>query len=121
MDLSRYANTVLHIGGHDNARTKHSEFKQKYKSLLKSLSDKNCKLVISGLLSRSGIDMRPYNTILKYMSIQFEAKFIDNHDSFSLASTELPFEYFQVDKVIVEFPGTLLLVQNKKQKLCDLP
>ena len=101
MDLSRYANIVLHVGGHDiDARIKLSEFKQKYISLLKSLSDKNCKLVIYGLLPRRGIDMKPYNTILKELSIQFEAKFIGNHDSFILASGELPIEYFQVDKVI---------------------
>ena len=122
MDLSRYENIVLHIGGHDiDARINHSEFKQKYTSLLESLSDKNCKIVISGLLPRKRINMRPYNIILKELSTQYEVSFIDNHDSFILASGDLPFEYFQDDKVNLKFPGTRLLIQNINKSCVILP
>ena len=58
MDLSRYENIVLHIGGHDiDDRINHSEFKHKYTYLLESLSDTNCKIFISGLLRRKRINM----------------------------------------------------------------
>ena len=122
MDLSRYANIVLHIGGNDiDSRISLSQFKQKYKSLLESLSGKNCKVVISGLLPRRKLDIRPYNSTLKELSAQFEATFIDNHDSFILASGELPFEYFQAGKVNLKFPGTRLLVQNINKSCVILP
>ena len=122
MDLSRYANIVLHIGGNDiDSRISLSQFKQKYTSLLESLSGKNCKVAISGLLPRRKIDIRPYNSTLKELSAQFEATFIDYHDSFILASGELPFEYFQADKVNLKFPGTRLLVQHINKSCVILP
>ena len=122
MDLSRYENIVLHIRGHDiDARINHSEFKHKYTSLLESLSDKKCKVVISGLLPRKRINMKPYNIILKELSTQFDASFIDNHDSFILASGDLPFESFQDDKVNLKFPGTRQLIQNINKSCVILP
>ena len=66
-------------------------------------------------------NVRPYNSTLKELSAQFEATFIDNHDSFILASGELPFEYFQADKVNLKFPGTRLLVQNINKSCVILP
>ena len=66
MDLSRYDKIALNIRGHDvDAKVGPAEFKLKYQSLLNSLTDKNCKLFISGLLPRRGINMKPYNSILK--------------------------------------------------------
>ena len=45
MDLSRYENIVLHIGGHDvDAKTKPEEFKVKYQALLQSLSEVDSKI-----------------------------------------------------------------------------
>ena len=51
MDPSRYDNISLHIGGHDvDAKVGPAEFKFKYQSLLlNSLTDKICKLFVSGL------------------------------------------------------------------------
>ena len=122
MDLSRYESIVLHVGGHDiDAGVNQHHFKQKYESLLRSLSAHNCKLVISGLLPRRRIDMRPFNTILKELSTTFGASYIDNHDSFILASGELPFEYYQSDKVNLKFPGTRLLIQNINKSCVILP
>ena len=55
MDLSRYKNVVLHIGKHDIDTTVDPEsFKTKYASLLMSLSDKGCNVIVSGLLLRGG-------------------------------------------------------------------
>ena len=76
MDLSRYDKIALNIRGHDvDAKVGPAEFKLKYQSLLNSLTDKNCKLFISGLLPRTGINMKPYNSILKELSSKFEANY----------------------------------------------
>ena len=117
MDLSRYEKIVLHVGWHDmDAKIKPSDFKIKYQSLLNSIMDKHGKIVISGLLPRRATNMKPYNNILKEMSSQFKAQFIDNHDSFIMASGKLPFEYFHADRVNLKFPGTRLLIQNINDK-----
>ena len=122
MDLSRYETIVLHIGGHDvDAKVGPTEFKHKYQSLLSSLADKNCKILISGLLPRRGTNMKPYNSILNELSSQFKAQFIDNHDSFIMALGKLHFEYYQADRVNLKFPGTRLLVQNIKDKCKIIP
>ena len=122
MDLSRYKNIILHIGGYDvDAKAKPDQFKAKYQSLLQSLSETESKIYISGLLPRGRIDIKPYNNILKRLSSQFQATFIDNHDSFIMASGELPFEYYQADRTNLKFPGTRLLVRNVNNKCTILP
>ena len=122
MDLSRYKNIILHIGGYDvDAKAKPDQFKAKYQSLLQSLSETESKIYISGLLPRGRIDIKPYNNILKSLSSQFQATFIDNHDSFIMASGELPFEYYQADRTNLKFPGTRLLVRNINNKCTILP
>lgn len=55
------------------------------------------------------------------MSSQFEAQFIDNHDSFIIASGKLLFEYFQADRVNLKFPGTRLIIQNINDKCKIIP
>ena len=120
MDLSRYDKIVLQIGGHDvEAKVRPADFKQKYQSLLKLVSNNKSEIFISGILPRNGTNMKPFNNILKDLSSEFKAKFIDNHDSFVMASGELPFEYFQADRINLKFPGTRLLVQ-KINSFCQI-
>ena len=113
MDLSRYEKIILHIGGNDiDEKITHTAFKNKYQSLLTFISTKTDKIFVSGLLPRGGINIKPYNNILKELSVTANAKFIDNHNSFILASGEQPFEFFQADMVHLKFPGTRVLVNN---------
>ena len=122
MDLSRYRNVILHIGGHDvDAKIDPNTFKDKYASLLMSLSDKGCDVFVSGLLPRGGTNMTPYNDILRELSVTNKAKFVNNHDSFILASGGLPFDYFQSDKVSLIFPGIRVLVHNINNHCPILP
>ena len=65
--------------------------------------------------------MKPFNNILKDLSSEVNATFIDNHDSFVMASGELPFEYFQADRVNLKFPGTRLLVRKINTSCTILP
>ena len=69
MDLSCYDKVVLHVGGNDvEAKVSPTEFKRKYQSLLKSVANKKSELFISGLLPRKGLNMKPFNNILKDLS-----------------------------------------------------
>ena len=115
MDLSRYDKIILHIGGNDiDEKITHMAFKIKYQSLLTFIGTKTDKIFVSGLLPRGGINIKPYNNILKDLSVTANAKFIDNHNSFILASGEQPFEFFQADMVHLKFPGTRVLVNILK-------
>ena len=122
MDLSRYLHVVLHIGGHDvDANISKTAFQESYKALVEFLVKKGCKVFISGLLPRGGTDMKPYNSILKNICNTNNTRFIDNHDSFVLASGELPSYLYHADMTNLRFPGIQKLVHNINGACAILP
>ena len=58
--------------------------------------------------------MKHYNAIRKEICQTNKVGFIDNHDSFVLASGELPYDFYHADNVNLRFPGIRKLVQNIK-------
>ena len=122
MDLSRYQNIILHVGGHDiDANISQTLFRQKFQALLKSLDLVNCKVTVSGLLPRRGLSIRPFNDSLRDLCKSLNVEFISNHDSFVMASGELPFDFFQTDRINLKFSGTRKLVQNMNRSCAILP
>ena len=49
--------------------------------------------------------MKPFNDILKDLCIKHKVTFINNHNSFIMASGELPFDFFHADQVNLKFSG----------------
>ena len=107
MDLSRYVNVILHVGCQDVEVSK-ILFQVTFQSLLKLLEQQGCKT----FLSRGETDMKSHNTILKGICQAHKVDFVDNHDSFVLASGELPYDFYHAEKVNLRFPGIRKLVQN---------
>ncbi|MEW8152905.1 MAG: hypothetical protein AB2810_22440, partial [Candidatus Thiodiazotropha endolucinida] len=97
-----------------------TSFREKYLNLLECMKQKNCKTV-SGLLPRGGTNMKPFNEILKELCKQSNAIYIDNHDSFIMASGELPFDLYHADKVNLKFSGIRTLVHNIHDNCAILP
>ena len=56
--------------------------------------------------------MKPFNAILKDLCEETKTVYIDNHDSFVLASGALPLDCYHADKVNLRFPGIRSLVHN---------
>ena len=113
---------MLHVGGYDvDQKMNVNTFGAKYKSLVESLVDKNCSVFISSLIPRGGINMKPYNEVLKNMCESLTIIFIANHDSFIMASGELPFEFYHADKVNLKFGGIHALIQNINRQCTVLP
>ena len=113
MDLSRYIEIVIHIGGHDiDGNIKPAVFRQKYQSLLDYLISQNLKVHVSGILPRGPKSVKPFNDILTTLCKNLNISFIANHDSFVLASGDCPFEFFHNDRVNLKFAGTRTLVRN---------
>lgn len=122
MDLSRYKTLVLHIGGQDiDTKISPNSFKEKFKSLLDFLTQKDCKIIVSGLLPRGGVNIKPFNAIIQDLCQPLNISFIDNHGSFIMASGELPFDFFHADKVNLKFAGTRKLVHNINNHCHILP
>ena len=122
MDLSRYKKLILHVGGHDiDANIDQNTFRQDYQSLLSSLSVSGCKVYVSGLLPRGGTNKKPFNAILKDLCETSNAIFIDNHNSFIMASGQLPVDFFHADRVNLRFLGIRPLVHNIHESCPILP
>ena len=122
MDLAHYKQIVIHVGGHDaDANISQNSFRNKYKQLLDDINKQNSKVFVSGLLPRERKNMKPFNDILKTLCKSMNIEFIDNHDSFILASGEFPFEFFHADKINVKFAGIRALIQNIHRKCLILP
>ena len=122
MDLSRYKNIIIHVDGHDiDIGISPDSFKEKYQSLLDYLKTVNSKLFEPGLLPRGGIDMKIFNTILKDLCLKSNVDFIDIHNSFNMASGELPFDFFHADQVNLKFSGIRKLVHNINESCAVLP
>ena len=122
MDLTNYKNIVLHVGGNDvDSKISTNSFREKYASLIEYLKDKGVKVYVSGLLPRGQSDVKPYNNILKNLCEVKEIEFIDNHDSFILASGKLPVDFFLPDRINLKFLGTRALVHNIHEHCIVLP
>ena len=115
MDLSRYQDIVIHIGGHDidgNIKAAAAAFRQKYQALLDSLISQNLKVHVPGLLPRGPKNVKPFNDILVNLSQNLNNDFIANHNSFVFASGDCPFDFFHPDKINLKFAGIRTLVKT---------
>ena len=95
---------VMHIGGNDAENGADVDtFLENYVSLLNSLSAENLSIIVSGLLPRESVELKPYNEILKNICDENDIEFIDNYDSFLHASGEMPHFFFQNDVIFKYF------------------
>ena len=68
----------------------HTFFKKNYVTLLNSISEDNHCIIVSGLLPRISVDLKPYSDRLIEILVENDTEFIDNYDCFLLASGEMP-------------------------------
>lgn len=98
---------ILHVGGNDaDDGVDLDSFSKSYVSLLNSISAENRRIIVSGLLPRKSVDLKPYNDRLKTICDENDIEFIDNYDSFLLASGEMPSTFFNHDKLHLNNQGT---------------
>ena len=122
MDLRRCKSIVLHVGGHDvDAEITFTSFREEYQSPLTSVKQSGCKTYVSGLLPRDGTNMKPFNNTLRELCSENDCTFIDNHDSFMMASGEFPFGFFLADQVNLKFPGIRAMANNINSQCPILP
>ena len=104
---------ILHVGGNDTDSGVYLDsFSDNYVSLLNDLSAENRRIIVSGLTQRESVDLKPFNQILKSICEDNNLQFIDNNDTFLLASGAMPESYFDNDKVHLNVSGTRKLLAN---------
>ena len=85
-------------------------FSDSYVELLHSLETDNRRIIVSCLLPRQSVDLKPYNEILKAAWEENDIQYIDHYNSFLLASGEMPKSYLHKDKLHLRVPGTQKLI-----------
>ena len=99
MNLSVYDTVLTHVGDFDiDDGADINVFVNNYADLLSVVSAK-CKVMISGLLTRGGTNVKPFNIKLKILCDEMKVAFIDSHDSFIMASGDMLKNLFHADKV----------------------
>ena len=112
-DISNCKTTILHVGGNDadNGMDLDS-FSDSYVELLHFLETDNRRIIVSGLLPRQSVDLKPYNVILKAICEENDIQYIEHYNSFLLAFGEMPESYFHKDKLHLRISGTQKLISN---------
>ena len=104
---------ILQVGGNDaDDGVDLDTFSKSYVSLLNSISGESRRIIVSGLLPRKSVDLKPYNDILKKLCDENDIEFIDNYDSFLLASGEMPSSFYHHDKLHLNVHGTRRLLSS---------
>ena len=112
-NLENCKTIILHVGGNDADDGKDIDtFCDDYISLLETLVEEDRRIIVSGLLPRKSIDLKPYNEQLKSLCEENDIEFVNNFDSFLFASGEIPATYFSRDKIHLNVNGTRKLLSN---------
>ena len=94
------------------ARTSVDIFRQNYENLIDSVCIDDSRVMISELLPRGNVDMKPYNEVLKSLCADSAVEFVENYNSFLLASGEMLDTYLYDDQVHINASGTRRLLAN---------
>ena len=120
MNLEPYEKIILHIGESDVSAG--ADVKTLWSNMHKLLHDLRAKftVVVSGLLPRKGYDIKAFNSKIKKLYQEYDVEFVDHHDSFVMASGEVPRSLFYGDKISLRPAGTATLVCNLDSKCKNL-
>ena len=113
LNIEKCETIIIHVGGNDaDNGVELDSFHEEFETLIDSVSDGTRRVIISGLLPRDTVDLEPYNEILQSLCADNAVEFVDNYNSFLLASGEIADIYFHKDKVHVNTEGTRRLLCN---------
>ena len=112
LNLEPYEKIILHIGECDVSAG--ADVKTLWSNMHKLLLDLRAKftVVVSGLLPRKGYDIKAFNSKIKQLCQEYDVEFVNHHDSFVMASGEVPRSLFNGDKISLRPAGTATLVCN---------
>ncbi|MES9879881.1 MAG: hypothetical protein ABW185_03270 [Sedimenticola sp.] len=113
MNIEQCQTVILHVGGNDaDEGISLDAFAEQYKALVDGLTVSARRLIVSGLVPRASVDLKPYDTRLKSLCATHGIEYVQNYDSFLFVSGELPSMYFLKDQLHLREHGTEKLLSN---------
>ena len=112
-DINKCETIIMHVGGNDaDDGLELANFRDAYSSLLDNVSRDNRHIIVSGLLPRDSVDLKPYNACLKTLCETKNVEFVDHYNGFLLASGDIADSYYHRDKLHPNAFGTRKLLRN---------
>ena len=112
-DIELCITVIIHVGGNeaDNGADLDT-FRENFDTLINSVCDGTRRVIVSELLPRESVDLEPYIETLRSSCADNAVEFVENYNSFLLATGELPDTFFYKDKVHINALGTRRLLTN---------
>ena len=116
MNLEPYEKIVLHIGECDVSAG--SDVETVSSNMHELLLDLRAKftVAVSGMLPMKGFNIKAFNSEIKKLCGEYDVEYIDHHDSFAMASGEVPRSLFYGKNQSLRPAGTATLVSNLDSK-----
>ena len=116
MNLEPYEKIVLHIGECDVSAG--SDVETVSSNMHELLLDLRAKftVAVSGMLPMKGFNIKAFNSEIKKLCGEYDVEYIDHHDSFVMASGEVPRSLFYGKNQSLRPAGTATLVSNLDSK-----
>lgn len=103
---------MLGAGNDADEGTDLDTFIGRYRKLVKGLACSGRRIVVSGLLHRRSVDLKPYEDRLNMLCSELGIEHVSNYDNFMFAFGEMPAMYFLKDKLHLAREGTRKLLLN---------
>ena len=104
---------IIHVGGNDADQGKDIDsFRENFEELIDTVTDGSKRVIVSGFLPRNSVDLEPYSETLESLCADNAADFVDDYDSFLLATGEQADSYYNQDKTHINMAGTRKLLKN---------
>ena len=113
LNIDKCETIIIHVGGNDADHGDDLEtFRDNYEELLDIVADGSRRVIVSELIPRETVDLKPFNETLKSLCADNAVEFVENYDSFLLANGQLVDSFYNKDKLLINMAGTRKLLNN---------
>ena len=113
LNIDKCETVTLHVGGNDADQGDDLDtFRENFEELLDIVADGSRNVIVSELLPRETVDLKPFNETLKSLCADNAVEFVENYDSFLLANGQLVDSLYLKDKLHINAAGTGKLLNH---------
>ena len=113
LNIDKCETVILHVGGNDADQGDDLDtFRENFEELLDIVADGSRNVIVSELLPRETVDLKPFNETLKSLCADNAVEFVENYDSFLLANGQLVDSLYLKDKLHINAAGTTKLLNH---------
>lgn len=95
LDIELCTTVIIHVGGNDADNGADLDtFRENFDTLINTVCDGTRRVIVSEPLPRESVDLEPYNETLSSLCADNAVEFVENYNSFLLATGEIPDTFF---------------------------